>query len=937
MRNCSLKRVVSFVLSLVMVLGICLMAVPSEVRAAEGGVLTINASGTHRIDQLQRGDTVTITAVLSDNEEASGVNFKFRYDSDILELQGSPTKGTAYTGANLGDLFAGNKGEIGVAIAKLDEVVAGTIFTANFRVKDNAKGNVSTQVADMSFTQINTANSVTCDVSNNASGMKVVVPATGISFAQTTESIAKGSSKKLTPVLTPADADSTVSWTSSNAAVATVSQDGTVTAVGKGTAVVTATAEGKKASCTVNVTVPLQSISISGTASTIKKGTTATLTVTYDPADTTDSKDVTWQSSDPDKATVRKTSTSTAVVEAIADGNVTITATAGGKSDTYAITVKEVKLTGIAIKNSTTIHKGEAEVLDVTYLPEDTTDDKTVTWSTSDAKVATVDGSGKVTAIAAGNANITAEVGSFQSVCAVRVDVPLKKIIPAEASVSLVKNQTKIINYTLSPADTTDSTAVTFSSDNQKVATVNASTGEITAVAEGTAVITLSGANGITAKVTVKVTEIPINSIVINKTNAIMEKAGTVDLTATIGPGNTTDDDKTIKWESSDPSVVTVGPATTNSGQAVTVTATNKGGKATITATAGKGKTAKCEITVLIHLEDISTPASVTMNRKATQKVDVTFTPADMTDDRTVTWSSDNKDVATVDPKTGTITAVKKGTANITATTTVNSITTGKPATATTVVDVQENHLIPAVGDKIAFSVKSPVLKNQSLNMYNWMNLEELKDANQITDDIIISWFSSDESVASVDQSGCVTGLKKGKTTITAVVRSKDGAGNETGEYTATAEIEIKEIPLDAIAFSKVVTKMQVGAVETLGIIYHPDNTTDLREVIWISSDPDILSVENGKLTARKVGKATITAKVGTKSVSCEITVIDTRSTGGRVQKNASNGSDRNGATSGIRTGDTANFVLYVVAALISLAAAVGIFIKIKSGRRIRR
>lgn len=915
-----------------MVLSICTTVIPSEVKAA-GGVLTISAKGTHSIDQLQRGDTVTITAALSGNTEATGVNFKLHYDSDILELQEAPSRGGAFNGAAVADLQAVRAGEIGVAIAKLDEIVSNeTIFTANFKVKDTAKGNANIQIVGVDFTDTN-GDPATCSEDNKASGMKVVVLATGISLSETTASIAKDATKKLVATLTPADADGTVAWTSSDESVATVAQDGTVTAVGKGTAVITASVNGQKATCTVNVTVPLKGITISGTASTIKKGTTATLSVTYNPADTTDSKTVSWQSSDTSKATVKSTGASTAVVEAIADGNVTITATVGGVSDTYTISVKEVKLTSIGVKSSTTIHKGESETLAVTYTPEDTTDDRTVIWTTSDKSVATVDGSGKVTAVSAGNANITATVGSKQAVCAVTVDVPLKQIIPADAEVKLVKNQTRILSYTLNPTDTTDSRTVTFSSDKPAVASVNASTGEVNALSEGTAIITLTGTRGITAKVNVTVTEIPINSIVINRTNAVMEKAGTVDLIGTIGPADTTDDDKTIKWESSDPSIITVSPSTTNSGQTATVTATSKGGKATITATAGKNKTAKCEITVLIHIEDISTPSSVTMNRKATQKLNVIYTPSDTTDDKTVTWSSDNESVAAVDSKTGTITAIKGGTANITATTKVNSITTGNPATSTTAVTVQENHLVSAVGDRIVFTAGGPVLKNQSLNMNNWLNLEELKEANQITDDITIEWSSSDESVATIDQSGQVTGLKKGKTTITAVIKAVDGEGIETGEYTVETEIEIDEIPLDAIAFNKIITKMQVGAVDTLEIIYNPANTTDLRNVIWSSSDSSIIAVENGRLTALKAGKATITAKVGDKTVSCEITVEDTKTSG----KGRGGSSSGNKASSRLQTGDTADITLYVTLLLVSLAVAGGIIYKTKSSRRIKR
>lgn len=935
----SFKKVVSFLLSLIMTLSICLTAVPSEVKAATGGTLTISAEAAHGIDQLHRGDTVTITAALSGNAEANGVSFKFQYDPNMLELQNAPERGDAYSGADSSDLQAVNAGTIGVVIAKNEGIINGKVFTAKFLVKDNVKGNISTQITGVDFTKTEVVDgsyiydSVDCDEVNNAGNMKVIVPATKVTLDQTTITIAKDDTRKLTATLTPSDADSTVVWTSSNEAVAKVGQDGTVTAVGKGTAVITAASGETSASCTVNVTLPLKSITISGTASTLKKGTTATLTVSYDPADTTDNKTVVWSSSDPGKATVKSTGTNTAIVEALADGSVTITATVGSKSATYTINVKEVKLERIEIKSAATIHRGEEEVLQVTYVPEDTTDDKTVIWSSSDPDIVSVDGSGKVKAIAVGGANITAKVGNAQAVCAVTVDAPLKAIIPTETKMNLVKKQTGTITYTLNPEDTTDSKDVTFSSDNVNVATVNPSSGEVTAVAEGTATVTLTGANGVKATVTVTVTEIPINSVIIDRTNAIMEKNGTVDLKATVGPSDTTDDDKTIKWESSDSSVVTVAPAVSNSGQAVTITATDKGGTATITATAGKGMKATCEITVLIHIESISTPASVTMSRKSTQILDVTYDPENTTDDKTVTWSSDNEEVATVDPQTGTITAIKEGTANITATTKVNSSVTGAPAVSTTEVKVVEKHLTSDIGDQIAFIKGEPILKNQSLNMNNRLNLEEIKENYGITDDITILWSSSDEAVAVIDQTGQVVGQKEGTATITAVIRATDGEGNEVGEYTVTTELEINEIPLDAIAFNKVITRMQVGATETLGIIYNPENTTDLKDVSWSSSDPNIISVKDGKLTALKAGKATITAKVGDKTVSCEITVVDTASD----KKGQSSTSTGNRRPTSPETGDPANIALYAVLMLMSLAVAIGTILIAKYSHRARR
>ncbi len=956
MEKHGIKRAISFMLSLIMILSLCITVSPVEVKAAEGGTITVTASGVQDITKLKRGDTVTISVSISGNTKASTAAFAFCYDPDQLQLKSAEDKMDGIPGI-LSDMYEGNIGKIKQGIADRNDLpINGLAFTAVFTVKDTAKGAVSTGIEEIDFVYHLSGDdypSVDCEVVNNVSAMNVVVPATGITLNKTSLDIAKGGTEQLSATLEPADSNSSVTWKSSNEGVATVSSDGEVTAVGKGRAVVTASADGKSASCTVNVSVPLEGIEITGKADngttsdtglTIKKGMGASLSVAYRPDDAEHST-VTWESSDSTKVTVKSTGANTASVSALADTEgspVTITAKAGNVTDTFTITVQEVKLTGIEIKNATTIHKGETETLAVTYTPEDTTDDKTVKWSTSDSGVATVNGSGKVTAVASGTANITASVGSHTATCAVTVDVPLKGIVPEKTSISLVKKQTQIIKYTLNPTDTTDNPAVTFSSNENSVASVNASTGEVTANAGGTATITLTGANGITAKVTVVVTEIPINSVIINKKNAVVEKGGSLDLVGEIGPSNTTDDDTTIKWKSSDETIATVSPATSNSGGTVTVTAANKGGTVTITATAGKNKTAVCTIMVPIHLEGITTPASVTMNRNETLPIKVTPVPENTTDDTTVTWTSSDETVASVNPSNGTVTALKEGKAVITAKTTAVTDGNGAPYESSTEVNVQEKHMDNTLGDTIEFTdFDAPLLKNQSMNMNSWLNLDKIKADNGITDDTVIEWSSSDELVAQIDQSGQVTGLKKGKTTITAVITALDGQGNETGKYTVSTEIEIKEIPLESIAFNKVITEMQVGAVETLGIIYNPENTTELKDVRWSSSDPSVLSVENGRLTALKAGTAEITAKAGDKSVTCKIEVKEV-STGGNIASGTSNGQNTKQGTSngknvrtGIRTGDTSNAALYIVLILASLAVI--LVLGTRKSRRVRR
>ena len=151
------------------------------------------------------------------------------------------------------------------------------------------------------------------------------------------------------------------------------------------------------------------------------------------------------------------------------------------------------------------MNKGDkSEALVVSYNPEDTTDDKTVTWSSENEDIATVE-DGVVTAVGAGTTNITAKVGEFTATCEVTVVVPLESIsVKADgATDSLEVDDTVNLTVEYSPADTTVERDVTWTSSDDTVATVDEN-GTVTAVKGGTATITAT-VNGISATCDIKV------------------------------------------------------------------------------------------------------------------------------------------------------------------------------------------------------------------------------------------------------------------------------------------------------------------------------------------------------------------------------------------------------------------------------------------------
>jgi len=222
-----------------------------------------------------------------------------------------------------------------------------TISPANATNKNiswtSSRPNVASVTSDGIVEGLSAGTSVI--IATSANGIKAncdivvkekVVPVTSITLDRATFTMTEGDTQTLTATVKPDDAsDKTVTWTSSNTSVAKV-DGGKVTAVVQGTATITAKAGDKTATCTVTVekkVVPVTSISLDRTTLTMTEGDTQTLTATVKPDDASD-KTVTWTSSNTSVAKVDG-----GKVTAVAQGTATITAKAGDKTATCAVTV----------------------------------------------------------------------------------------------------------------------------------------------------------------------------------------------------------------------------------------------------------------------------------------------------------------------------------------------------------------------------------------------------------------------------------------------------------------------------------------------------------------------------------------------------------------------------------------------------------------------
>ena len=335
-----------------------------------------------------------------------------------------------------------------------------------------------------------------------------------------------------------------------------------------------------------------------------------------------------------------------------------------------------VKITNIAVPESATVEKGESITLPVVYgtdeapavTPETAatgesaeTDEKvakaaeklTIEWTSSDESVATVDETGTVTAVAAGEANVTASVKDADIAASTHIKVVVTPTgVAAPESIDLVTNgeNTKDLDAKLVPADATD-VKLAYESSDESVATVD-ETGKVTAVANGECTITtyvtaktedaeaselsavaveaadseetddnvatmpedlaaMDSAFGVVPedlKAETKVTVTTnVESVTLDKTEGVLTVGNTVTVTATVTPDTATN--ASVTWTSSDEAIATV-----DSEGKITAVAP---GTATITATSDSNPDASAAYAVTVQAKKVVTSTSTKTSSKS--------------------------------------------------------------------------------------------------------------------------------------------------------------------------------------------------------------------------------------------------------------------------------------------------------------------------------
>ncbi|MBO4605608.1 MAG: Ig-like domain-containing protein [Bacteroidales bacterium] len=412
--------------------------------------------------------------------------------------------------------------------------------------------------------------SATCRIAIKEAGGDVQVES--IKLDQEEIHMMPGQTLQLNATVVPADAS--VSWSSSRTGVATVDQKGEITAVALGETVITAKAGDKSAECLVKVEqeVGITGISLNETALTLKEGETFQLVATILP-ETATPQTIEWVSSIPAVATVDQTG----LVTAVRKGGpakiwAVIKTSSGYDINAYCevtVTSDAPSIESITVSPATvTINATEETILTATITPDGT--GAVITWTSDNTAIATVekisDTQAKVTGVGEGRTKVIASVGDVFDYSEVEVKGKpsgggVEEIALNQTTLHLSFYETAQLVATLRPADA--SAEITWTSSDESVALVsNGNTpgadGSImpagTVIAknkEGQAVIT-AVAGSVAAYCTVTVSagsDVPVESISLNKTELTLQVGESYQLVATILPANATN--KTVAWSMS--------------------------------------------------------------------------------------------------------------------------------------------------------------------------------------------------------------------------------------------------------------------------------------------------------------------------------------------------------------------------------------------------
>lgn len=635
-----------------------------------------------------------------------------------------------------------------------------------------------------------------------------------------------------------------VIWTSSDTRIAKV-ENGLVTGIKEGTAIITAqqviNGITKTAICTVYVQTSVEQVTLDPKEITLGIGKYETIQASVKPS-SLKGVSLKWVSSNEEIVKITEEGKLSVTIQGVAGGSATISAinqdnvVVGFCSVTVLQPVEGMTLS----ETEVTARIGDKVQLRATISPDNATN-QAVMWKSSNPKVATVTDNGLVTMKAAGTASIICtsdDNPSVQAFCNVTVLKAVSGVSLDIDAKEMYVGENYRLTYLVYPSDASTPN-VTWTSTNTAVVQVDG-TGMLTAKGVGQAEIIVKTLDGSYMDLcTIVVKQKPTN-VKLSINNLTMNAGEYFYLDAVLTPANSTKEG--LVWECIDTNIATV----SSSGR---VTA-KEAGQTIIMVKTDNGATAYCKLTVLEAVTGLKlTPDKATLDVGEKLTLYPEFTPATASN-TAVTWTSSDDTIATVN-KDGEVTAKQGGLVVIQC----QSDDGGYNAVCilTVIEEVTELKIVPEqykLGLGKTYQLKAEISNTTASN----------KD---------VEWFSSDESVVTVDQNGKIKGISLGYATITAI--ALDGSDVE-----ATCEVRVvTEVTGMTMNYTSI-TLIQ-GNTFQLDAAIRPANAT-YNTPAWESDNPEIAMVDDdGIVTAISPGTAWVTAKARDSSgkyCKCYVTVI---------------------------------------------------------------
>jgi uncharacterized protein YjdB len=651
-----------------------------------------------------------------------------------------------------------------------------------------------------------------------------------------------------------------VQWSNSNPEVARVSHDGVVTAVGPGTVILVARAGQMKDSVNVRVRPITRVQAAPGTVVLKAIGATRQLTATaYDDRNTAAGTRLTWRALNVHIADVD----SMGNVAARSAGVAYMVVSAGccNVADTVQVNV-DPAVHVVAVSPSAAILKvAESLPLQASATdPNGHPNHKPVTWSSSNAAVATVSSTGTVSAHKAGTVTITASAEGVSGHTNLTVqNVPVAAVEATPGAVSLVvgaSQQMSVIAHDVGGAVLTGR-SFTWASTNSAVATITQA-GLVTGAGAGVAEIVVMS-EGVNARVPVTVQLPPVHTVSVTPSSTSIQQGSTQQLVTTLrDAGSNVLTGRAVMYSSNAPGVASVSQAGLITGEAP--------GSAIITV-ASEGKAAYATVTITtsppaaVATVSIS-PVAPWLEAGATMQLSATARDGhgNILTGRAVTWSSTSPAIASV-TASGVLTGLAAGTTTIAAT------IDGRTEQATvTVTAVQPPPPAPAAVASVTVSPSAPSVQVGATVQL----VATLKDSDgNMLSGRTVTWSSSNPAVASVSAAGLVSGVAAGAAAVTATSEGKSAQVAVT--VTAPPPAAVASITISPSAPS-----LQTGATIQLTATLKDasGNTLTGRNVSWSASNVSVATVSaTGLVTAMGAGSAMVTAASEGKSSQVAVTV----------------------------------------------------------------